>query len=247
MAVDFLLLRRYPGPAAARFRHYGWERPAFTFGYSQKISFVREHVAACVDTATERFELCRRPTGGGIVDHRADWTYALVIPRGHPLEALRATESYRLVHESLAGALQAQGVPAETKRREEWNVSAKELEVDDAAGRQSAAKAPPGGIGSGICFERAEACDVIDGRTGRKIAGAAQKRSKDGLLFQGSVWRPAAGGDAIGWDAFHEEFAVRLAAALELRLDPMPWPEFNEEEFGGLAEQYSSAEWLEFR
>ena len=41
MAVDFLLLQRYPRGADARFRHYGWRSPAFTFGYSQKISFVR--------------------------------------------------------------------------------------------------------------------------------------------------------------------------------------------------------------
>ena len=40
MATDFLLLRRYP-EVAVRFRHYDWHRPAFTFGYSQKIEFVR--------------------------------------------------------------------------------------------------------------------------------------------------------------------------------------------------------------
>jgi lipoate-protein ligase A len=41
MATDFLLLKRYPAAAHARFRHYGWHRPAFTFGYSQKIAWVR--------------------------------------------------------------------------------------------------------------------------------------------------------------------------------------------------------------
>ena len=41
MAIDFLLLRHYPRPEVARFRHYDWHGPAFTFGYSQKIEGVR--------------------------------------------------------------------------------------------------------------------------------------------------------------------------------------------------------------
>ena len=41
MAIDFLLLQRYPEPAAPRFRHYEWRAPAVTFGYGQKIEFVR--------------------------------------------------------------------------------------------------------------------------------------------------------------------------------------------------------------
>ena len=97
MALDFLLLQRYPAPAAPRFRHYEWRRPAFTFGYSQKIGFVRANLPPC-----ETFDLCRRPTGGGIVDHRYDWTYTLVLPRGHALYDERAAQSYRIVHECLA-------------------------------------------------------------------------------------------------------------------------------------------------
>ena len=80
MAVDFLLLQRRPAPTAIRFRHYGWRNPAFTFGFGQKAAWVREHLPP-----GERFDICRRPTGGGIVDHRQDWTYTLVIPREHEL------------------------------------------------------------------------------------------------------------------------------------------------------------------
>ncbi len=112
MAIDFLLLLRYPRPEAARFRHYGWHAPAFTFGYSQKIENVRAQLPS-----GERLDLCRRATGGGLVDHRDDWTYALVIPRGHALEEARATQSYRIVHECLAAALQAQGVAAGVEAR----------------------------------------------------------------------------------------------------------------------------------
>jgi lipoate-protein ligase A len=238
MATDFLLLQRYPAAAHARFRHYGWHRPAFTFGYSQKIVWVRTQLPA-----GETFDLCRRPTGGGVVDHREDWTYALVIPRGHPLEEARATESYRAVHAALAGALAAQGVPAELKKNSELveRVDPNALETS----REPAAP-PSAAAGPGVCFQRPEIYYVVQAATGEKIAGAAQKRNKHGLLFQGSIWRPAAGA-GVDWDRFADDFAARLAAALALTAEPTPWPDFNEDEASGLTEQYASPEWLEFR
>lgn len=229
MAVDFLLLQRYPAEHAnrPRFRHYEWRGPAFTFGYAQKIAFVREQLAAAVGEEAASLDLCRRPTGGGIVDHREDWTYALVIPRGHPLEDMRAAQSYRSVHEALAAALATQGVAAELKRET--------AEADDAA--------------QGVCFTRAEVFDVVRATDGMKIAGAAQKRNKHGLLFQGSIWRPAvmAGAKGFDWERFEEDFSVGLARALGANAEPTPWPELNDEEVDGLTEQYASAEWLEYR
>jgi lipoate-protein ligase A len=239
MALDFLLLQRYPRADAVRFRHYAWHRPAFTFGYSQKISFVREQLPA-----DGTFELCRRATGGGVVDHRDDWTYALVLPRGHPLEELRATQSYREIHEALAAALRAQAVPAATKQAGVERVDPNALSTATAPWGQVA---PPSTGPAGVCFQRAEIFDVVHGRTGEKIAGAAQKRNKRGLLFQGSIWRPAAGGDAVDWDAFQDEFAARLAAALGVVAKPVPWPELNDDEVNGLVERYSSPEWNESR
>jgi len=224
MALDFLMLQRYPDAGEARFRHYGWRRPAFTFGYSQKMAFVRETLPP-----GGPFDLCRRPTGGGVVDHRDDWTYSLVIPRGHPLEELPAPRSYRIVHACLVEALRVQAVEAELQAA--------------SVPRESAGAA-------GVCFERAELHDVLHARTGEKIAGGAQKRNKRGLLFQGSIWRPALKVPADGafdWERFHDGFAGSLAAALEVSAGAVPWPEFNEDEVAGLVEQYSSPEWLEFR
>lgn len=226
MALDFLLLQRYPAGAHPRFRHYGWRRPAFTFGLSQKLEFIHAQLPA-----GGPFDLCRRPTGGGLVDHRDDWTYAFVIPRGHPLEELRASESYRLAHETLAAALVEQGVAAITKQRSE---------SDLAPSLPGAAPAPGP---AGVCFQQAEVYDVVRADTGEKIAGAAQKRNKHGLLFQGSIWRPAAGGDAVDWDRFQADFTAGLAAALECPREATPWPELNEDEVSGLMEQYSSPEW----
>jgi lipoate-protein ligase A len=232
MALDFLLLQRYPEPAAPRLRHYGWRRPSFTFGYSQKLAWVRERLPAGPPV-----DLCRRATGGGIVDHREDWTYALIVPRGHELEAARASESYRAVHESLVAALLTQGVPAALKSAVGPPVG---LPVE-----------PREGGPAGVCFESAEVHDVVNRATGAKIAGAAQKRNKRGLLFQGSVWRPAAEGTAGGgrfdWDRFGGDFGDRLAALLGAEAAPTPWPELNEGEVEGLIDQYASADWMAFR
>jgi len=224
MAMDFLLLRRYPQPHA-RFRHYDWHRSAFTFGYSQKIAFVREQLTTQAD---ESLDLCRRPTGGGMVDHREDWTYALILPRGHPLEEARAADSYREIHVALAAALQKQGVAAEVQ-----------TECEPPEEGQTCGP-------SGVCFQRAERYDVVHSGSGEKIAGAAQKRNKNGLLFQGSIWRPAVPSE-IDWDALEEDFIQRLAQLLQYEAVYTPWPEFAEGETDGLIEQYSSTEWLEYR
>lgn len=238
MAADFLLLRRYPAARRdhARFRAYGWHRPAFTFGYSQKIDWVRAQLPADAERG-RAVELARRPSGGGVVDHRDDWTYALVIPRGHDLEAARAVESYRAVHAALAAALVACGQPAVLKESCE---PAPDADAPDEGAACAAAKGP------GVCFARPELYDVLRPDTGGKIAGAAQKRTKEGLLFQGSVWRPAA--PAVrDWDAFGEAFVAELARALGVEAEATPWPDFAEGEHEALTEQYASPEWTEAR
>jgi lipoate-protein ligase A len=237
MALDFLLLQRYPESAAPRFRHYEWRGPAFTFGFSQKIEFVRANLP-CEALAKEgrhhgsNFDLCRRPTGGGIVDHRHDWTYALVLPRGHALYDERAAHSYRVVHECLTVALGALGQPAVVNTKCDPCVTGPGLPAE------ALAKA-------GVCFQRAELYDVVNPATGAKIAGAAQKRNKHGLLFQGSIEKSTVG--VIDWEDFSARFVATLARALGVDAQETPWPDLNEDEVAGLIEQYSSPEWIEYR
>jgi lipoate-protein ligase A len=231
MAVDFLLLQRHPEPAAIRFRHYEWRNPAFTFGFGQKAAWVRDQLPP-----GERFDICRRPTGGGIVDHRQDWTYTLVIPRGHELWEARAAESYRLVHDCLAQALRELGQPAVVKNQ---------TEPAAATSLAAADRVMPASLEPGICFQRAELHDVVDERTGEKIAGAAQKRNKQGLLFQGSIWKPSV--NLSDWDTLGARFAIGLAQAAGVMARPAPWPDLNEDELTGLTEQYSSPEWIDYR
>lgn len=163
MAVDEALLETAPAPVL---RFYRWERPAVSFGCFQAWT----EVAA-------RFpgrELVRRPTGGGAVEHgdgRETATYALVVPRaGGALAGLgeRPAEAFRRVHAALAFALGSLGIAVETH---------------EATGAAA-------GLG-GACFhDRPVPGDLVGTADGRKVAGAAQRRTRAGLLHQGSIRLP---------------------------------------------------------
>src|SRR5262249_11796081 len=72
-------------------RFYSWSEPAASFGYFQKY--------AEVGKMTLLRPLVRRPTGGGLVPHDADWTYSAVFPPTDAWYELKAIESYRCIHE----------------------------------------------------------------------------------------------------------------------------------------------------
>ncbi len=155
MALDEALLEAMPRLQAPVLRFYGWTQPAATFGYFQKFSEV--------EATTPLRPLIRRPTGGGIVPHTADWTYAAIFPAGHEWHSLKAEESYWRIHDWLRRAF------AELKVETELAPCCK--------------KSLPG-----QCFIGHEKSDLL--WRGQKIAGAAQRRNKLGLLIQGSVQPP---------------------------------------------------------
>ncbi len=161
MALDEALLEAAARLGRPVLRFYGWTEPAATFGYFQKY--------ADVERATPQRPLIRRPTGGGIVPHDADWTYSLVFPPGHEWHALKAEASYRRVHEWIQFAFAKLNVATELAPHSQ----------------KSAIRNPQSAIG---CFAGYEKFDLL--WRGRKIAGAAQRRNKFGLLIQGSVQPP---------------------------------------------------------
>ncbi|HLP78650.1 MAG TPA: hypothetical protein VK327_17225, partial [Candidatus Paceibacterota bacterium] len=153
MAVDEWLLETVEVPVL---RIYGWLGEWGSVGYFGKLSEAR--------AAFPELEWVRRWTGGGTVDHRADWTYTLVAPAGTGIAGLRGAESYRIIHEALANVLLDEGIDARL-----------------SSGADSTGKA--------LCFENPVGHDLID-PAGRKLAGAGQRRTRRGLLHQGSVAAP---------------------------------------------------------
>jgi lipoyl(octanoyl) transferase len=163
MALDETLLEAMPRLQSPVLRCYGWTEPAATFGYFQKFSEVQ--------AATHLRPLIRRPTGGGIVPHDADWTYAAIFPAGHEWHSLKAEESYRRIHDWLRLAF------AEMKLA---------TELAPCCHQPKAQSPKPKAISA--CFIGHEKSDLL--WHGKKIAGAAQRRNKLGLLIQGSVQPP---------------------------------------------------------
>ena len=155
MAWDEALLEAVALLRQPVLRFYGWTEPAATFGYFQK--FVE------VEKMTKLRPLIRRPTGGGLVPHDADWTYSLVFPPDDSWHELKAVESYRRVHEWIQSSFEQLGTATELSARCRKEVP-------------------------GQCFAGAEQFDVL--MADRKIAGAAQRRTRDGLLIQGSIQPP---------------------------------------------------------
>jgi lipoate-protein ligase A len=148
MAIDEALLETASAPSL---RFYGWQRPSISFGY----------FGLFADVAPEQAtrDIVRRWTGGGIVHHGEDLTYAIVLPSNGAAPGRWSREIYADIHEAIRRALSGH--------------------VTVALAREDAPKI------SDACFANPVVADVLV--DGRKIAGAAQRRARVGLLHQGSI------------------------------------------------------------
>ncbi len=172
-----------------------------------------QHFAA-IERLTTLRPIIRRPTGGGLVPHDRDWTYSLAFPPADPWYALKAVESYRRVHEWVQSAFAVCRVSTELA--------------------PGAVKEAPG-----QCFIGAEQFDVL--LDAKKIAGAAQRRTRDGLLIQGSIQPPpgvvrdaferamlevATAQWNVEWKKLQPEVILKMRAA-ELAADRFGRAEYN--------------------
>jgi lipoyl(octanoyl) transferase len=159
MATDEALLESATIPLI---RFYRWHSPALSFGYFGRFSDVAIYAA-------ER-DLVRRWTGGGIVLHGDDLTYSIMIPASDPAFSESSIWIYEKIHRALADALNGVGERAVLAGSGRWG--------DRTSQR---------GVATSNCFTNPVRADVM--MEGRKIAGAAQRRTRRGLLQQGSIQR----------------------------------------------------------
>lgn len=68
--------------------------------------------------------------------------------------------------------------------------------------------------------------DVLLKNTGKKIAGAALKRTKSGTLLQGSIDKISLG--AVCWKRFEEDFIKALAQLFQEDCEYEQWPDLDE-------------------
>jgi lipoate-protein ligase A len=148
-----------------------------------------------VERATLLRPLIRRPTGGGIVPHDCDWTYSFAVPPNHEWHLLKAEESYRRIHDWLRLAFA-------------------ELKIETEIAPCCKKSAP------GQCFAGHEKFDLL--WRGKKIAGAAQRRNKLGLLIQGSIQPPPV---SLRRDVFENAMC-----AVAQKFSSVSWAEFSPDE-----------------
>lgn len=196
-------------PADPVIRVYRWPAGTGSFGYAMRWEEVRRRAGA------PGRQWVRRWTGGGVVLHGDDLTYTLVLPPASlpGVDASASRAVYAGVHQALARVLRMGGFDANCRAR------------------------AAAGVQPGDCFRDPVEDDVeIDGR---KVAGAGQRRTRDGILHQGSVRDEAASGDVMR--ALAEELAAEVVA-----MDPSRCPESGQVDRLAAA-RYGAHQWIEMR
>lgn len=163
MAVDEALLNCFdPNRSAPVLRLYEWKTPTLSLGRFQKAEKVvdRKKCSSAAVTAV------RRITGGGVIYHTAELTYAIVCSPCHLPPAASIKESFRILTSFLFCFYRKLGLDA-----------------------VYAVDAPSAGYRLGertdFCFAGRESYDILIG--GRKIGGNAQRRQRNVIFQHGSI------------------------------------------------------------
>lgn len=107
--------------------------------------------------------LARRPTGGGVILHLDDLAFSVIVPASHPFYSLNSLHSYQIINSMVIEAIQ------------------KVLPLEGLFLQEDLPKAPRGGF----CMAKPTKFDLL--YEGKKVGGAAQRKTKSGLLHQSSL------------------------------------------------------------
>jgi lipoate-protein ligase A len=160
MHIDTALLKQAPETKLPLLRFYEWDRPSVSIGFIQNPSIVPNR--------NNKYTIINRPTGGGVVYHDIDFTYSVIIPPTHYITDLDRVESYHVIHRAVLRAFASLGL--------EGYLASGPFPKADRASMQ--------------CFITPTKYDVLcRNKQGvlKKYAGSAQRRTKNGILHQGSI------------------------------------------------------------
>ncbi len=140
-------------------RFYGWDSDCITLGYSQT---VLDEIDVA-ESLAQNVRFSKRPTGGGLVFHsNGDFTFSFVF------SVDRSLNTFKNAYDNTSGivktVLRKIGIEPDTE-------AALPLDPED--------------LNSNICFSRAMAHEITV--SGKKIAGIAQKSTRDRVLQQGTI------------------------------------------------------------
>ena len=161
MALDSALLSDLENSGAPILHLYDWEGEAATYGhFIDPTKYLNaEGVVA------HGLCLAKRPTGGGIVFHNCDLAFSVLIPATHPDFSQSPFDNYAFINRHVLSVVcQFIGHTPE--------LLPVEPEAVDAVSRN-------------FCMAKPTKYDVMI--EGKKVGGAAQRKTRQGFLHQGSI------------------------------------------------------------
>lgn len=142
---------------------YSWKNPSVTYGY-----FIKPHdvlnLRACQESG---LDIGRRATGGGVVFHLWDLAFAALIPSTHPSFSENTLENYALINQVVLSV-----VKPLLPQNQVAGLIAQDMKAQEK-------------LCEHFCMARPTIYDVVI--DDKKVAGAAQRRTKKGLLHQGTI------------------------------------------------------------
>lgn len=163
MRLDSELLEKAEELTHPILHFYEWEGECATYGY-----FTDPAKLLNLQSAEKlSLHLARRPTGGGIVFHIWDMAFSVIVPAHLPEFSMNTLENYAFVNKAVllavkeffGGSLPLSLIPEDLTQ---WDADC-----------------------SRFCMAKPTKYDVM--WEGKKVAGAAQRKTKVGFLHQGTI------------------------------------------------------------
>jgi lipoate---protein ligase len=163
MEYDAELLKALTPTSLPILHLYDWIKPSLTYGF-----FARpERLLNLAAVQKHDFDLARRPTGGGVVFHVWDLAFSILIPAGSSLFSQNTLDNYELINQGVFTVVQ--------------DFIGKSA-LMSLTPHDSMMKNPDQAF---FCMARPTKYDLVVGK--KKIAGAAQRKMKQGFLHQGTI------------------------------------------------------------
>lgn len=140
--------------------------------------------------------LAKRPTGGGIIFHVTDFAFSLLLPASHPHFSQNTLENYAFVNGLVTRAI----APL----------------ANDSTPSLLKEKSHPS---PHFCMANPTMYDVMI--NGKKVGGAAQRRTKHGYLHQGSIFL------TMPPEGFLESILLDKEVAERMKINSYPLLGFN--------------------
>jgi len=163
MRLDRELLDTLDPFALPILHFYDWEGDSATYGH-----FVDPSKYLDLHIAKKRgLNLAKRPTGGGIVFHIWDLAFSVLVPAEHTHFSENTLDNYAFVNNAVLAA-----ASDFLSGRPQLELIETNLSAPDASSER-------------FCMAQPTKYDVV--LQGKKIAGAAQRKTKKGFLHQGTI------------------------------------------------------------